>query len=103
MTIEEFTEMHVIYNQTLLINAIRKTNTIIDFAEVDESDMDENGYYPEVMQWWLVDSWLTEQLKKQGEIIASHLFDNWWGRQCAGQAVYLDFVIKSIYENTINK
>ena len=50
----------------------------------------------DVMEWWLIDSWLAERLKEQGEIIIEELGCRWWGRLTSGQAIYMDGVIQEI-------
>ena len=45
------------------------------------------------MEWWLIDSWLAERLKEQGEVIIEEYGCYWWGRQSSGQAIYMDGVI----------
>lgn len=52
----------------------------------------------EIMEWWLCDEWMIEQLQKQGEPILKTDFGSWWGRTCSGQAILLDYVIEKIYD-----
>ena len=43
----------------------------------------EEYLYPfvdDVMEWWLIDSWLAERLKEQGEVIIEEYGCFWWGR-----------------------
>ena len=59
----------------------------------------EEHLYPfvdDVMEWWLIDSWLAERLKEQGEVIIEEYGCYWWGRQSSGQAIYMDYVIQRI-------
>ena len=59
----------------------------------------EEYLYPfvdDVMEWWLIDSWLAERLKAQGEVIIEEYGCYWWGRQSSGQAIYMDGVIQEI-------
>ena len=51
------------------------------------------------MEWWLIDSWLAERLKAQGEVIIEEYGCYWWGRQSSGQAIYMDGVIQEICGN----
>ena len=53
----------------------------------------------DVMEWWLIDSWLAERLKEQGEVIIEEYGCYWWGRQSSGQAIYMDGVIQEICGN----
>ena len=52
----------------------------------------------DVLEWWLVDSWLAERLQQQGEVVIEEYGCYWWGRSTSGQAIYLDSVIQSICE-----
>lgn len=61
-----------------------------------------HNIYPfvgDVMEWWLIDSWLAERLKEQGEVIIEEYGCYWWGRQSSGQAIYMDGVIQEICGN----
>ena len=59
----------------------------------------EEYLYPflgDVMEWWLIDSWLAERLKREGEVIIDEYGCYWWGRLASGQAIYMDGVIQKI-------
>lgn len=59
---------------------------------LDESDYDE---HQEVYQWFLVSSWLCDELNEAGEVvISSH---NYWGRGTYGQSIELDGVMHDIF------
>ena len=60
----------------------------------------ENGYYPEIMEYWAVDEWLANKLENKEEIIFEMLDFRVWGRQTTGQAISLDYVIQKIAEET---
>jgi hypothetical protein len=53
----------------------------------------------EVYEWWLVTSWFEDKLKEKGEVFLELFGETWWGRQCTGQAILLDYVIGSIGED----
>ena len=61
---------------------------------------DEDEEYEEEMQeifeWYLVSSFLIDDLAEKGEPVIRH--ENLWGRTCTGQAVLLDHVISEICE-----
>ena len=41
----------------------------------------EEYIYPfvgDVMEWWLIDSWLAERLKREGEVIIEEYGCYWW-------------------------
>ena len=78
----------VLKNQSTVIEEMIRANLI-----------SEEYLYPfadDVMEWWLIDSWLAERLKEQGEIIIDELGCRWWGRLTSGQAIYMDGVIQEI-------
>ena len=59
----------------------------------------EEYIYPfvgDVMEWWLIDSWLAERLKREGEVIIEEYGCCWWGRLASGQSVCMDSVIRKI-------
>lgn len=75
-------------NQSTVIEEMIRANLI-----------SEEYLYPfadDVMEWWLIDSWLAERLKAQGEVIIEEYGCYWWGRQSSGQAIYMDYVIQRI-------
>ncbi len=49
--------------------------------------------YPEIYQWFLVDSWTIAQLESRGQCT---LDGSYWGRQTYGQSIVLDCVIQDI-------
>ena len=81
----------VLKNQSTVIEEMIRANLI-----------SEEYLYPfadDVMEWWLIDSWLAERLKAQGEVIIEEYGCYWWGRQSSGQAIYMDGVIQEICGN----
>ena len=63
------------------------------------------GDYPnsdpqEVMEWWLVDSWLGDRLKELGHVILTDGQSTWWGRCCTGQGIILDGIMQRIVVET---
>ncbi len=81
----------VLKNQSTVIEEMIRANLI-----------SEEYLYPfvdDVMEWWLIDSWLAERLKEQGEVIIEEYGCYWWGRQSSGQAIYMDGVIQEICGN----
>lgn len=49
----------------------------------------------EIYQWFLMDDRLLYQLEQRGEVV---LNDEYWGRQCCGQAIEMDGVIIEIFK-----
>jgi predicted RNA-binding Zn-ribbon protein involved in translation (DUF1610 family) len=54
----------------------------------------------EIFEWYVVTDWLASKLEENGECILKSDCETWWGRQCTGQAVYMDDVISKIVEQT---
>ena len=67
-------------------------------AEIDEDALANacaSEYNPEIYEWWVVDSFFARQLQQRGEVVLDGQF---WGRQCTGQAIFLDCIIGEIYD-----
>jgi hypothetical protein len=53
----------------------------------------------EIYEHWIVSDWLADQLEQGGELIERDFYGlTIWGRACTGQAILLDNVICSIYD-----
>lgn len=83
-------ELHVLYNQNMVVEELIKMGAIPDDSLY--------GEWYEVQEWWLVTTWLAERLRDEGEIVIEDCGCRWWGRQCSGQAIYMDGVIREICE-----
>lgn len=59
-----------------------------EFEEAMESEQQE------ILEWWLVSSYLCRKLKDKGEPVIES--EQLWGRTTSGQAIYLDWVICDI-------
>ena len=83
------TDLHVLWGQSSVIEEL-----------IQAGKIDEEYLYPfngeEVLEWWLVTSWLADRLRGQGEIIIDELGCHWWGRMSSGQAIYMDHVMQEI-------
>ena len=90
MNAQQIVQNCVLKNQSTLIEEMMQAN-LISFESLD-------SFVDDVLEWWLVDSWLAEQLKQQGEVVIEEYGCYWWGRSTSGQAIYLDSVIQSICE-----
>lgn len=83
------------------------TEWVSDNPEAAEEEVDavplarlaEQHTHPEVYEWWIVDRYFASKLSEHGEIVID---GNIWGRQCTGQSIVLDYVVRSIY-NEIHK
>ena len=71
---------------------------------MDEQDPEDPEYHDpdeidiEVYEWWLVEPALGRKLEEHGEIVLRGYNCTWWGRQCTGQAIYMDSVMEEIYD-----
>ena len=81
---------------------LRKTDKELKNAGYDDDNIqkakDNNEDEKEIFEWWLVDDWMLDKLEEAGEPVLRTDYENWWGRTCSGQAVYLDSIMQKIYE-----
>ena len=85
--------------QRLVENCVLTNQTAVVDEMLNKHLLPEEYIYPflgDVMEWWLIDSWLAERLKREGEVIIEEYGCYWWGRQSSGQAIYMDSVIQEI-------
>ena len=85
--------------QRVVQNCVLKNQSTVIEEMIRANLISEEYLYPfvdDVMEWWLIDSWLAERLKEQGEVIIEEYGCYWWGRQSSGQAIYMDGVIQEI-------
>lgn len=85
--------------QRVVQNCVLKNQSTVIEEMIRVNLISEEYLYPfadDVMEWWLIDSWLAERLKAQGEVIIEEYGCYWWGRQSSGQAIYMDHVIQRI-------
>ena len=91
MNAQRIVQNCVLKNQSTVIEEMIRANLI--------SEEYLYQFVDDVMEWWLIDSWLAERLKAQGEVIIEEYGCYWWGRQSSGQAIYMDSVIQEICGN----
>ena len=84
----EIVHNHILHNQSTVVEELIKSGIIPDEALY--------GEWYEVMEWWLVTPYLAQLLADECEVIIEDCGCHWWGRQCSGQAIYLDAVITEI-------
>ena len=85
--------------QRLVENCVLTNQTAVVDEMLNKHLLPEEYIYPflgDVMEWWLIDSWLAERLKREGEGIIEEYGCYWGGRQSSGQANYMDYVIQRI-------
>lgn len=56
----------------------------------------DNASPREVYEWWAVSDWLGRQLQGSGDIVIDLGQLTVWGRECTGQAIYMDGNIQEI-------
>ena len=76
-------------------------------TEIDEDyGTCENCYDPdpiEALEHWIVAPWFGGKLKDHGEMVTEFLGLTIWGRTTSGQAIKMDGVINSIYDEVHGK
>ncbi len=66
-----------------------------------EAMQEDGADRQEIYEWWFVTSWLYERLREYGEPVINSDYGYIWGRGCTGQAIFLDSVIKKIYDGLV--
>lgn len=69
----------------------------IDVLESQIQDLIDNPI--EVLEHWIVSSYLADKLENHGEKIIDVHGHKVWCRTCSGQAIYIDTVIENITES----
>lgn len=103
MDIEEFTA----YCENVRGMAFYSDDETIEDVLADDDEAEEfcdhyniSPEYDEVFQWFIVSDWLAHKLEEKGQLVEQDIMGfTVWGRQCCGQAVYLDSVICNIYDD----
>ena len=94
MTAQQIADREILYEQGYVINELLRVNESL-WDRISNTEE-----YDEVFEWWLVTPYLAELLKGNGEIILADYDCYWWGRTTAGQALYMDYVIQKIAQQT---
>ena len=85
--------------QRIVQNCVLKNQSTVIEEMIRANLISEEYLYPfadDVMEWWLIDSWLAERLKREGEVIIEEYGCCWWGRLASGQSICMDSVIRKI-------
>ena len=61
-------------------------------GNISNFEPDEDGWCPEVMQWWIVSDWLAEKLDNDGQVVMYAKGETFWGRCGCGYDVNCDLV-----------
>lgn len=109
--LDQFVSNNVYANVSALIQECL-TKEVLNFEDIQNIDepctackecLKENTgecaerIYKEVFQWFIVSDFLLKALEKHDEPILHSAFGSYWGRTCCGQAISMDSVIESIY------
>ena len=90
MNAQRIVENCVLKNQSTVVEEMIQAN-LISLEYLDP-------FTDEILEWWLIDSWLAERLQQEGEVVIEEYGCYWWGRSTSGQAICLDSVIQKIAE-----
>lgn len=66
--------------------------------KIEELENENGDIKNEALEYWVVSNWLAEKLEEHGELTLTNGECTWWGRCTSGQAIYLDGIIKEIYD-----
>ena len=94
MTAQQIADREILYEQGYVINELLRVNESLWEAIANTEQ------YDEVFEWWLVTPYIAELLKGNGEVILADYDCYWWGRTTAGQALWMDYVIQKIAQQT---
>lgn len=67
----------------LVENCVQTNQTAVVDEMLNKHLLPAEYIYPfigDVMEWWLIDSWLAERLKRENQVIIDALGCHWWGR-----------------------
>jgi len=82
---KEFIFPHILKNQSYLVYHLNSQN-------VDGFRFDDIKDY----EWYLVSQWFLDRLKEINEPYIENSYGTYWGRQCSGQSIYLDYSIQEL-------
>ena len=63
---------------------------------------EETESFKEVFEWWIVSNYFADKLLSRGEIMIYSGNLNIWGRQCTGQSITMDWLIRDMYKQSIS-
>jgi hypothetical protein len=77
------------------LHHLKQQESLQEFCGANDVDPEQN----EIYEHWIVSEWLAARLEDRGEVIERDFYGlTIWGRACTGQAILLDSVICSIYD-----
>lgn len=83
-----------------ITNALKQDPEILDEAN---NYNPENDNYTDPLEFWSIDDWLYNELKRKGEIVFEYLDFLVWGRYTSGQALWYDEVIQEIAKDYLQR
>jgi hypothetical protein len=108
----------IIHRANEMVNAVYEltlncSTDLIGHEEVIEtmctyaSPYEDDGGDPELieaLEFWIVQPWFGDELKKHGEIVNEDFLGFCiWGRTCSGQAISLDYVVQDILKDIVER
>jgi len=79
----------------IYLQFLKQQGSLREFCDANRVDPEQN----EVYEHWIVSEWLAGRLEDHGEVIERDFYGlTIWGRTCTGQAILLDDVICSIFD-----
>ena len=93
---------HVYHNVSYLVQELggdEKYGDQLLEVQVNYNSNPIEGEPEEALEHWLVSEWLAKRLLEEGEMVIEFLGLTIWGRTTSGQAIYIDSVIETIYNN----
>lgn len=89
-------EQDVLCELGVFLSASDETDAYRELCE--DQGIDGDGYRREVYEHWIVSGWLADRLGERGEVVGEWCGLTIWGRCTTGQAISMDGVICSIYD-----
>lgn len=63
----------------------------------------DHGECVDILEWYLVDSWLCGELDAVGEPTLDNDYGYWWGRTCSGQGLIMDGTLQRIAAKRVGR
>lgn len=77
--------------------ALQQKISKLEDEEIElEEELRELEDEKDILEWWVVSSFLESRLRAKGESFLVTDFETWWGRGCTGQGIALDGTIVEI-------
>lgn len=88
----------VIACQSALVDELlnKKFFNFEDIENLYEDNEEGDSEPQDIYEWWIVNAWFADKLRKAGQPILSTDYGTWWGRTCTGQSIACDYNIQLI-------